>query len=277
MAELDPLIRAHYEQAYVEKDRLFATPTGEWARLRTWDLFERFLPSTGRVLDVGGGPGIHSVHLASGGYSMTLVDPLPLHVEQARQRAGDHSVAIEADVAEARSLPFDDGSFDAALLMGPLYHLVSRDDRLASLREVRRVLKRGGILLAEVISRRAWLVDATSRGLLKEPGIFEVFELNAETGLSARREIVEARGSGFWAYFHRIDEIEPELREAGFEVDRLVAVEGFAWLLGDFAERLINDRDELLRATRMIEEDLELFGVSPHVMSVARKRGRVTR
>ncbi|MDG4775165.1 hypothetical protein [Solwaraspora sp. WMMD792] len=43
--------------------------------------------------------------------------------------------AIDADVADARALPETDDGYDATLLLGPLYHLVDRDDRVTALAE----------------------------------------------------------------------------------------------------------------------------------------------
>ena len=81
--------------------------------------------------------------LAAGGYDVHLVDPVPRHVEQALAASApqpDHPLASAA-VGDARSLPHGQGTADAVLLMGPLYHLPAREQRLAALREALRVLK----------------------------------------------------------------------------------------------------------------------------------------
>jgi len=49
-----------------------------------------------------------------------------------------------AEVGDARHLPHGDATADAVLLLAPLYHLVEREDRLACLREIQRVLRPGG-------------------------------------------------------------------------------------------------------------------------------------
>src|SRR5688500_19320778 len=78
---LDPVIRAHYELG-VEQPRLARESTLEW--VRTQELLQRFLPAPpATVLDVGGGPGVYAAWLAQQGYAVRLVDPIPLHVQQA--------------------------------------------------------------------------------------------------------------------------------------------------------------------------------------------------
>jgi SAM-dependent methyltransferase len=147
-----PDLERHYV-AGAERARLYGDdgePRLELAR--SIELLERFLPrAPADVLDVGGGPGTYSAWLRERGDRVRLVDLLRVHVEEA-QAAG-----LDAEVGDARELAAESSSLDAVLLMGPLYHLTARQDRVAALREARRVLRPGGRLLAVAISR--WLVE----------------------------------------------------------------------------------------------------------------------
>lgn len=258
--EIDRRVVRRYEVAD-EDERLWRPGIGDLVRLRTWDIFARFLPPAGRVLDVGGGPGTHAAHLAARGYDVTLVDPVPRHVERAAERG------IDARLGVAGHLPADDASADAVLLMGPLYHLVERADRLAALREARRALRPGGRLLAEVIARHAWVLDASRKGLLDSPGVAASVERSVATGLS--QDPAGFSDGAFWAYFHRTGELRDELAEAGFDGIELVAVEGFAWLLGDL-EAQMADPEPLLRAVRLTESEPSMLGCSAHIIGVGR-------
>jgi SAM-dependent methyltransferase len=159
-----------------------------------------------------------------------------------------------------------DASFDVVLLMGPLYHLVDASDRQKALLEAHRVLKPGGTLLAEIITRHAWVLDTTLRDHLSQPDIWDVFTRNIEKGLSQDPEALA--DGGFWAYFHRTEELRSELSGAAFASIELVAVEGFGWLLGDL-ERLLQDPAHLLRAIRLTETEPSMIGCSAHVIGVA--------
>lgn len=194
---MDERLRRHYERND-EAARLWGTARGELARLRTWDIFERFLPSSGRIADIGGGPGTHAAHLAERGYEVVLVDPDQRHIDQAT-RTGTKA-GFSCHLGDARALALPDASFDAALLLGPLYHLVDAADRQRALREALRVLRPGGRLLAEVITRHTWIIDATSQGLLSGQDIWGTFDLNLRTGLS--NDPAEVPEEVFWAYFH---------------------------------------------------------------------------
>src|SRR5215208_6287619 len=117
---MDREILAHYE-AGIETPRL-ARGAGLLERARTIDLLSRHLPPPpARIVDIGGGPGAYAVWLAGLGYDVRLIDPVPLHVEEARVAAARAGVALDAAIGDARMLPDGDASADAALLMGPLY------------------------------------------------------------------------------------------------------------------------------------------------------------
>jgi ubiquinone/menaquinone biosynthesis C-methylase UbiE len=69
---------------------------------------------------------------------------------------------------DARHLQVPSGVADAVGVLGPLYHLFERSDRLKALQESRRILKRRGVLLAASICRFASLIDGLSRGFFRE-------------------------------------------------------------------------------------------------------------
>ena len=74
------------------------------------------------------------------------------------------------------------------------------------------------------------------------------------------------------AYFHRIEEIDAELAEAGFREIQTLAIEGPGWLLEDLDGWLADDvrRARLLAILERLEAKPSLLGVSAHLMSLAR-------
>jgi SAM-dependent methyltransferase len=267
--QVDPRVLARYE-VYDEDARLWRPGLGDLVRLRTWDIFDRFLPAGGRVLDVGGGPGTHAAYLAARGDDVTVIDPVARHVTRARARAragGAGPAPFAVCLGDATGLPVPSASVDAVVLMGPIYHLVERADRLVALAEARRVLRPGGRVLTEIITRHGWVLDATVKGLTGSVEVWADVERSVASGLSQDPEAVPP--GSFWAYFHRLDELTDELAEAGFEDIALVAVEGFAWLLGDLGRRMA-EPEPILAAVRLTEREPSMLGCSAHVMAIAR-------
>jgi ubiquinone/menaquinone biosynthesis C-methylase UbiE len=263
---MDDRVSRRYE-LFNEDDRLWRSGIGDLVRLRTWDIFNRYLPQSGRVLDVGGGPGTHAAHLAESGYEVTLIDPVQSHIDAALLRAHEgQDWTIEVHRGDASGLPTPDESCDAVLLMGPLYHLIDADDRMRALREAHRVIRPGGVILAEVICRHSWVLSATMKNLLDDAAIWNIFTKNIETGLSQDPDT--AADGAFWAHFHNPDELRYELGKANFDQIELLAVEGFGWLLGDLDQRM-RKPELLLQAIRLTESEPSMLGCSAHVMGVA--------
>jgi SAM-dependent methyltransferase len=265
---LSPEVAAYYECGE-EQARLTArTGRLEWAR--TWELLGRHLPAApATVLDVGGGPGAYAVPLALAGYAVHLVDAMPLHVDQALAAAANAEVGLaSAAVGDARSLDFPDGSADAVLLLGPLYHLIEPAERAAALAEARRVLRPGGVLAAATISRFSALIESLRHGWGAD---------HAEIVDSALTDGVHRNPEGLTrffttAHFARPAEIAVEVAAAGFTDVRGLAVEGPGTLVPD-VDAWLDDprrRDWLLRQIRRVETEPELLGASPHVLTVGR-------
>jgi ubiquinone/menaquinone biosynthesis C-methylase UbiE len=271
-ARRSPIV-AHYA-AGQEAGRL-ESGIGQLEGARTRELLERYLPPPpARVADVGGGPGAYAVWLAGQGYTVDLLDLVPLHVEQARRRFEALGLGrARALVGDARALPYAPASQDAALLIGPLYHLPARTDRLTALREAWRVLRPGGVVVAATISRFAPLLDGFFRELVRDPAYEEILGRDLESGW---HENPSGNPAYFTtAYFHRPEEVAPELEEASFEAPGLFAVEGPFWCLPDF-DRLwaaAGLRQRLLAWLRRVEREPSLLGASAHLLAVGRKAG----
>ena len=265
-------ILEHYGEDAVERDRL-----EKYARLeffRTKEIISRHLPKRRQlILDIGGGPGQYSLWLAKLGHSVRLVDPVPLHVEQANAafKAANCETMASATVGDARDLEFEDESAGAVLLLGPLYHLVRRADRVKALREAHRTLKPGCLLFAAMISRFASAFDGLARGFVKDPRFFRIVQQDLKNG--QHRNPTGNPHYFTTAFFHHPDELNSEIQDAGFAVPKFHGLEGPGWLVHDF-DSIWNDprlRARLLEVIRAMESEPTLLGQSGHILAVARK------
>ena len=266
---VDAEILAYYEHGQ-ERDRL-ASGRQRIEFLRIWDLLERCLPAApATVVDVGGGAGAYAIPLASAGYEVHLIDPVPLHVEQAAaasRRAGTPLASISA--GDARELPLADDSADAVLLLGPLYHLTSREDRVTALREARRVLRPGAVAAAKALSRFYPVFEELAAD---PPANLEGLDDTARFLADGQYRNPGGDPAHFTtSYFHRPEELADEIAEAGLELRRLVAASGSVKLLPGLSQLLDipEARDHLLAVLRLLEAEPSLLGLSQNFVAIA--------
>jgi len=266
---MDP--QRYYESLFAERERL-ASGVGRLEFERTCDILHRVLRKPpARIMDVGGGPGIYACHFASRGYEVFLIDPVPLHVQQAAEASAlqfSHPIA-RMEVGDARALPAADASQDAVLLLGPLYHLIKPEERAKALREARRVLKPDGVLAAAAISRHASLFDGLARGLIDDPVFMDILARDLKDG---SHENPTGHPQYFTAaYFHLPEEFIQEIQACGFPSVRVFAVEGPGWVAADLEQRLVDParREQLMQLLRQIESQPGLIGCSMHMLAIA--------
>jgi SAM-dependent methyltransferase len=183
-------------------------------------LVDRHFDRKGKVLVIGCGGGREALALGDQDFAVEGIDLQPQMIERARQNAARMNKPVTFRVMDACRLDFTAGSFDYALMFGSiLTNIPFRENRLAALREVRRILKPGGIMMLNSPSRnsrlkyRAYfaLVNGWRRWKKKWLGVTAL-----EAGDRFGIHVSGARSRG-WAYFHMyaMAELLADLKEAG--------------------------------------------------------------
>ncbi len=266
--EVAPEIVAFYAKSHDEANRLSATPDGRLEMVRTQELLRRHLPpAPATVLDVGGGRAAHARWLAADGYHVHLVDPVQRHLDEAR------AVGCTVELGDARSLTADDASYDVALLLGPLYHLRDRHERLSALTEARRVLRPGGLLAVAAINRYAPLLEQAATATLADERVRTAVATVLTTGWHDGKR-------GFTAsYFHTATELADELADADFAEPAARGIEGPAWALLKATQHSVGsfplDSSLLaaaVEAARLAEPYPELLAAGSHLLATARRQ-----
>ena len=262
-------LHAYYELG-MERDRL-DRGVGLLEFARTIEIIARWLPPPPAVIaDIGGGPGRYTTWLAELGYRVQHRDIVPLHVEQTAAATARYRDVTTA-VGDARDLDLDDASVDAVLLLGPLYHLPDRKDRVRALGEARRVVRSGGPVLIAAISRWAGRIHGVLADRLYQRFPDIIAELDHEERTGELRPLFPGSFNGF---AHRPAQLRAEIRSSGLELLDLVGVEGPGALLQDLPLRLDDPTDAtvVMDTARALERVPELLGLGPHLLATARHR-----
>lgn len=223
----------------------------EWERLdlplcrvefaSTLRLIEKYFPKQGRVCDIGSGPGRYSIELIRRGYDVTLFDLSEEEIRLARERLDNLRLSAERFIVGDAQDMSDLASewFDAALILGPMYHIVEPLKRKDVLRELARILKPQGTAIIAYLN--SWGLIKT--GIVDFPNQYRDIEvLRSMLGeRTFRGRSLKNFPEGYWS----TPEIAlSEVKWAGLEVVSYAGAESFVNGMGSLLEKLSADNPE---------------------------------
>ena len=216
------------------------------------------------ILEVGAGTGRYSVTLAKQGLYVTAVELIEHNLEILRSKLDgtEHIKTIRGNALELSVFP--DNSFDLTMLLGPMYHLYTKEEKLRALSEAVRVTKTGGHILVAYCMNEPTVIQYVF-GLNH---LQEVTDLNMLTSdwhcISKPRDIFE---------MVRTEEIADLDAAVPVKRIKLVAADGAA----NYMREKIDAMDDKTFGKWMeyhftICERQDLIGASHHTLDILRKK-----
>lgn len=134
--------------AQYDEDTRFLRKSRQTEYLTTMRYIQKYLFQGARILEIGAGTGRYSLALAAQGYSVDAVELLPKHIALLKQKSKDNSNLriFKGNAVDLRFL--HSNTYDIVLLLGPMYHLFNKADKLNALTEAIRVAKPNGVIFA---------------------------------------------------------------------------------------------------------------------------------
>ena len=210
------------------------------------------------IIDIGAGTGRYSVALSEMGHNLTAVERVNKNVSQIKLKSKN----IVAKQGNALNLKFKDESFDIALLFGPTYHLFSHEDKLKSINEAKRVLRKNGVLLIMYLTNEyAFITYAIKEGnlqkVLKEDKLDENF--NCAT-----------TEDDLYSYV-RLEEINKLKEDAGMKRLQIIGVDGATDYIRPIINKMTEEEFKIYIDYQMsICELPEILGASSHALDIIR-------
>ena len=253
-----------FYNAYDEDGRLLSR-CGQVEYLTTMKYIRQCLSEhqQARILEVGAGTGRYSVTFAKEGYDVTAVELVKHNLEKLRAKL-DGTEKITAMQGNALDLSaLDDNSFDITLILGPMYHLYTREDMLRALSEAVRVMKKGGhILVAYCMNEAAVIQHAFLHGNLKK--VLDNDMLTPEWHCKSEpKELFE---------LVRTEDINSLNSELPVERIKLIAADGAANYISECIDAMDSFTFEKFMEYHLATcERQDLIGASNHTLDILRK------
>lgn len=129
----------NYYESYDEEGRLISKH-GQVEYVTTMHYIHKYLEKGAKILEVGAGTGRYSLALAEEGYEVEAVELIDHNVEIFKSKINNKNVNVSKGDALDLSM-FKEESFEITLVLGPMYHLYTQEDKVRALREALRVTR----------------------------------------------------------------------------------------------------------------------------------------
>ncbi|MBE0662981.1 MAG: class I SAM-dependent methyltransferase [Bacteroidales bacterium] len=236
----------------------------------TMHFVNKYLKPGDSIFDVACGTGRIAEILLNKGYSLGLNDLSDNNIKLVKQRLNSHGNLLFINRSDALdSKKWDHKQWDGILILGPLYHLISKEKRLKVLDLAFQHLKPGGFVFSSFMTRICAMIYGLKHnpmGVRYPDGAKKLWETGSDDRFVEDTELFTN------AYFVHPEEVNVLMEQTGFEPLHLAGVEGI------FGERfeLYHQLDEDLKKPWMnfiIKhcEDIHMVNQAKHLLSVARK------
>lgn len=233
--------------------------------LTTIRYVEKYLSKDSRILEVGAGTGRYSLYFSRKGYQVDSVELVEHNINIFKSKLNEDDTV---NIMQGNALDLDmyvDNTFDTVMVLGPMYHMYTKEDKLKVISEALRVLKPGGILHISYISHDAVIVNWGLQG----GKLLEGNELNMFTEdyrcISTPKDLFAMMD---------VKEIKDLMSRFKTEQLHIVGTDGIApWFRDLFTDMSDDFYNEWLRYHFMHCEREDLIGYSNHVLYITRKKG----
>ena len=253
-------------QFYVnyDEDGRLASRHGAVEYLTTMHYIEKYLRPGMRILEIGAATGRYSHALARQGYRVDAVELVEHNIEifKANTQPGEQITVTQGNATDLSAFAAD--AYDLTLVLGPLYHLFTQEEKLQALSEAIRVTKPGGTVFVAYCGNDATILQfCFLRGMLLDEHYKQLVDPDTFMARSDPAELFE---------LHRTEDIAALRSQFSVTPLHLVAADGFA----NYMRQTLADMDETLyqqylRYHLATCERADMLGYSNHLLDIFRK------
>ena len=247
---------------YDEESRL-KRRCGQVEYITTNKYIHEYLKLGDKIIEIGAGTGAYSIPLAIEGYDVTAVELVEHNLEILKSKiTGDMNIKTYQGNALDMSR-FNDESFDITLLLGPMYHLFNKEDKIKALKEAKRITKKDGYILVAYCMNEATIIQYVfGCNKLNELMDFKMISDDWHC-LSEEKEIFD---------LVRLEDIDEYNKEVGLERIKIIATDGASHYQKEYLEQMDSKTfKQWVNYHLSTCERMDLIGASNHTLDILKK------
>ncbi|MBE5800899.1 MAG: class I SAM-dependent methyltransferase [Clostridiales bacterium] len=256
-----------YLQAYYEthdEDGRLLSRKGQPEFLTTMRYIERYLKPGMRILEIGAATGRYSHTLARKGYQVDALELLEhnIRIFEQNTQPGENITITQGNAIDLSAFPSE--TYDMTLLLGPMYHLFTREEQHMALSEALRVTKPGGLLFAAYCNNEATIIDfCFTRGYLLDPHFFPLIDQETFKCTSNPEDRF---------VLHRREEIDALMADLPAKRLHFLGTDMMSNYIKDALEEMSDELYEYyLKYHFLICERPDMIGITNHFLDICQK------
>lgn len=270
---MSQFVRDYYNAHAENEQNRLDQPLCRIEFISTLRLIDKYFPQQGKICDIGGGTGRYTIELLHKGYLVTLFDLSDEEIRLAGNQLNKKGLSAEqliiGDARDMSMLASD--TFDAALLLGPMYHIIEPNERAKVLQELKRILKPQGVAIIAYLN--SWGLIKT--GIVDFPDWYN--DISFLRSMLIEHTFAGQSLSGFTeCYWSTSEAALQEIKEADLEVLSYAGAESFAGGMGVLLKQLATDNleayENIVQMAAETSEFVQYRDGTDHLHIVARKR-----
>ena len=254
-------ILENYYSSGKEENRLVKDKAHQVEFLTTVRYIDKYLKTGDKILEIGAGTGRYSLYYAKKGYEVEAVELTKSNIKEFQKHI-ESNMKIGIHEGNALDLSmYEDNTFDITLLLGPVYHLFSVEEKKKAIEEAIRVTKPHGKIFIAYITNDIVIL---TYGLKKE----NLLKLKDVCDENYRvKEIPEEIFS-----VNYINEFDNMMKEFPVKFLKELATDGLSESLSDYINKLSEEEYKVWLDYHFKNcERKDLMGYSSHVLYICEK------
>jgi len=240
------------------EDKRLKTRHGNIEFITAIKYIEKYLKANDRICDIGAGTGAYSIYFKDKGYDVTAIELVKHNLKQIEMKNKD----INCILGNATNLSMiKDDTYDITLLFGPMYHLLTMDEKIKALNEAKRITKKNGLIFISYCMNEYAII---------KHGFIDHNILNERNNIDDTFKIIKS-DKDLYSYV-RLEDINYLKDKLNLERINIIAQDGPA----EYLKKEINAMDDktyelFIKYHLSTCERSELLGASRHILDILKK------